>query len=90
MLKLLACNQVNSCTEYHVAVLRQMSQRISENSVLITFLQRSNNLRKNICFRKSDGSAEENLVFNDIESLVEHGIPCLLCSYINVVINMLA
>ena len=49
-----------------------------------------NVLRKIICLRKSEVSVERLSVCNVIENLVEHGICCLPCSYINDIIDMLA
>ena len=49
-----------------------------------------NVLRKIICLRKSEVSVERLSVCNVTENLVEHGIYCLPCSYINDIINMLA
>ena len=46
-------------------------------------------LRKIICLRKPEVSVAKISVCNDIEYLVEHGIPCLPCSYTNDIMNML-
>ena len=48
-----------------------------------------NDLRKNICLRKSEGSVERISVYYVIEKLTEHGIHCLPCLYINDVISLL-
>ena len=47
-------------------------------------------LEKIICLRKSEVSVEKKSVCNVIENLVEHGIHCLPCSYINDVKNVTA
>ena len=39
-----------------------------------------NELRKNICLRKSEVSVERVSVCNVTENLAEHGIHCLPCS----------
>ena len=48
-----------------------------------------NDLRKNICDRKSEVSVERNSVCHEIEHLMEHGIHCLTCAYTNDVIDLL-
>ena len=48
-----------------------------------------NDLRKIICLRKSEVSVVRISVCYITENMVEHGIHCLPCSYINDVINML-
>ena len=45
-----------------------------------------NDLRKSICLRKSDLLLRE---FQFVMSLMEQGIHCLPCSYINDVIDLL-
>ena len=47
-----------------------------------------NDLRRIICLRKSEFSVERNSVSIVIEKLIENGIHCLPCSYINDVINI--
>ena len=47
-----------------------------------------NDLRKNICLRKSEVSVERISVCNAIENLAEHGINCLPCSWTNNINNM--
>ena len=48
-----------------------------------------NDLRKNICLRKSEVSVERISVCNVVEILEEHGIHCLPGSYTSDVIYML-
>ena len=48
-----------------------------------------NDLRKNICLRKSDVSVERISVGNVTENLAGHGILCVPCSYTNDVIDVL-
>ena len=55
----------------------------------VIFNSELNDLRKNICLRKSEVSVERISVCNFIENLEEHGIHCLPCSYTNDVINIL-
>ena len=49
-----------------------------------------NDLIKIICLRKSEVPVERISLCNVIENLAEHGIHCLLCSYTNDIIDMLA
>ena len=42
-----------------------------------------------ICLRQSEITVERNSVCNVTEKLMENGIHCLPCSYINDVIDML-
>ena len=55
---------------------------------IFIFHSELNDLRKNVCLRKSDVSYETISVCNIIENFAEHGIHCLPCSYTNDVINV--
>ena len=47
-----------------------------------------NDLRKIICFKKSEVSVERISVCNVIENLAKHGRHCLPCSYTNDIIEL--
>ena len=49
-----------------------------------------NDLKKNICLRKSEVCVERISVCHVVENLEEHGIHCQPCSCSNDVINILA
>ena len=73
----------------------QQSAFIICASVTVTYNQTillvnfKNDMRNILCLRKAEVSVVRILISNVIESLVGHGIHCLICSYTNDVTDML-
>ena len=56
--------------------------------ILAEYNTELNNLRIIICLRKSEVTVKRISVCKAIEKMMEHGIQCLPCSFINDVIDL--